>query len=63
MVPLSRNLASRMEKKKYDGGLPDPGAQPVEQEVAYNDAERTAQTDLDHATQAWIAGEPQRNQG
>ncbi|MDQ0616480.1 hypothetical protein QFZ33_000504 [Arthrobacter globiformis] len=49
--------------QKHDGGLPDPGPEPVEQHVAHGDADGAAQAHLHHPSHAQIAGEAEGDQG
>ncbi|MDI2022293.1 hypothetical protein PJL18_02826 [Paenarthrobacter nicotinovorans] len=42
-------------EEKYDGGLPDPGAQPVKQQITNHDAQCAAQAYLYHPAQPGIA--------
>ena len=50
-------------EQQHDGGLPHPGAQPVQQQVPDHNADGAAQADLDHAAQPGVPGKAQGDEG
>jgi hypothetical protein len=49
-------------EQKDDGGLPDPAAQPVQEQVTHRDADGAAQAHLQHPPEPGLPGESQGNQ-